>query len=116
MATASQIRAMLESHGASDDERFYAVALQMAAAEARRGHDHLAQEIRSLVEEAKLRRTNRKATSSILHVARPQGEAAELLDEIQNDRRIRDLISSPPLRDRINRILEEQRHLTQLKE
>jgi SpoVK/Ycf46/Vps4 family AAA+-type ATPase len=107
---------MLESHGASDDERFYAVALQMAAAEARRGHDHLAQEIRSLVEEAKLRRTNRKATSSILHVARPQGEAAELLDEIQNDRRMRDLISSPPLRDRINRILEEQRHLTQLKE
>lgn len=107
---------MLESHGLGDEERFYAVALQVAAAEARRGHDHLAQEIRTLVEQAKSRRTNRGATSSLLHVARPQGEAAELLDEIHNERHVRDLILSPPLRDRINRILEEQRHLTRLKE
>ena len=34
MATATQIKALLASHGAGDDERFRAVALQVAAAEA----------------------------------------------------------------------------------
>src|ERR1017187_6365982 len=116
MASASQIRAMLESHGSGDDERFYAVALQVAAAEARAGHDRLAREIRALVEQAKLRRTNRQATASILHLARPEGEAAELLDEVRNDCRIADLILFPPLKERISRILEEQRHLSRLKE
>ncbi len=107
---------MLQSHGSGDDERFYAVALQMAAAEARKGHDHLATEIRALVQKAKLRKTNRKATGSIVPMARPQGEVADLLEEVQRDCRADDLILSQPLKDRINRILEEQRHLTRLKE
>jgi hypothetical protein len=90
MASASQLRALLQSHGSGDDERFYAAALQVAAAEARRGHDRLAKEIRTLVEGAKLEKTNRKATASIVQLARPQGEAADLLEEVHNDCRIED--------------------------
>lgn len=107
---------MLESHGSGDNERFYAVALQMAAAEARKGHDRLAMEIRSLVEKARLGKANRKATASIVPLARPQGEVADLLEEVQTDVRTNDLILSQSLKDRISRILEEQRHLTRLKE
>ena len=107
---------MLQSHGAGDDERFYGAALQMAAAEARKGHDRLAEEIRGLVEKAKRGKASRKATASIVSFARPQGEAADLLDEVKNDVRACDLILSQPLKDRLGRVLEEQRHLSRLKE
>ena len=42
MATGAQIKAMMESHAEGDDSRFYAVASQVAASEARKGHDKLA--------------------------------------------------------------------------
>jgi len=55
MATAPQVKALLQSHGSGDEERFFAIALDAAAAEALRGHDVLAQEIRKLVDQAKAR-------------------------------------------------------------
>lgn len=48
MPTANQIKSLLQSHTTGDDERFYAVALQVAAAEARKGHQKLAEELRDL--------------------------------------------------------------------
>ena len=116
MATATQIKALLQSHGSGDDERFYAIALQVAAAEARRGHEELAVEIKKLVDQAKQRLAAPKASPSIFHVAKPQGEAAELLEEVGTGWKVNDLILPQPLRDRIVRILEEQQHLSTLKE
>jgi SpoVK/Ycf46/Vps4 family AAA+-type ATPase len=116
MANATQIKAMLQSYGAEDHERFYAIALQVAAAEARRGHESLALEMRALVDKAKLRRANKHALSPITNLARPQGEAADLLEEVHSERRLADLILSEPLHARIGRILEEQKHLSRLKE
>jgi SpoVK/Ycf46/Vps4 family AAA+-type ATPase len=107
---------MLQSHGTGDNERFYSVALQVAAAEARRGHIQLASEIRDLVEKAKLKNRSQKATANVVHLAQPQGEAAELLEQVQDNRRVTDLILSKPLKDRIMRILEEQHNLSRLKE
>jgi SpoVK/Ycf46/Vps4 family AAA+-type ATPase len=116
MATATQIKALLQSHGSGDEERFYAIALQVAAAESRRGHEALAHEIMKLVEQAKQRRAAPKVSSPIFHVAQPQGEVAELLEEVDAGWKVRDLILPQPLRDRILRILEEQQHLSTLKE
>jgi SpoVK/Ycf46/Vps4 family AAA+-type ATPase len=116
MATATQIRALLQSHGSGDDERFYSVALQVAAAEARKGHEALSREIRDLVEKAKLRAGHRKMDSAVAHVAHPLGEAAELLEPIHPNLRIKDLIIPDVLRERIERILQEQRNLNRLKE
>ncbi len=115
MASSAQIKAMLQSHGSGDNERFYAVALQVAAAEARRGHEHLAKEIQGMVEKARLAKSNQRA-ASIVPLSTPQGEAADLLEEIPGNCRVSDLILSQPLRDRVSRILEEQRNLSQLKE
>lgn len=116
MATATQIKALLQSHGVGDDERFYAIALQMAAAEARRGHEALAAELKALVDKAKQRKATPKSNISIFHVAQPQGEAAELLEHVEPTCKISDLILADPLRLRVNRILEEQQNLTRLKE
>lgn len=49
MATADQIKALIRSHVSEDSERFYTMALQLAAHEARQGHEALANEIRDLV-------------------------------------------------------------------
>ncbi|HTI71880.1 MAG TPA: ATP-binding protein [Candidatus Limnocylindria bacterium] len=116
MATATQIKALLQSHGSGDNERFYAVALQLAAAESRRGHEELASEIKKLVDQAKQHKATPKTSPSIFHVAQPQGEAAELLEEVDAGWKVKDLILPQPLKDRILRILEEQQHLSRLKE
>ena len=49
MATAEQIKALLKSHAERDDSRFYSVALQLAAKEARKGHVKLADDIKKIV-------------------------------------------------------------------
>lgn len=116
MATATQIKALLQSYGSRDDERFFTVALQVAAAEARQGHEQLAKEIRELVDRAKTRLSERQVRNAVVHVAQPHGEAAELLEAADARVSLRDLILPAPLKERIERILAEQRNLGRLKE
>ena len=116
MATATQIKALLQSYGVRDDERFFTVALQVAASEARQGHEQLAREIRELVERSKTRISERELKNAVVHVAQPHGEAAELLESVSTRVSLSDLILPVPLRDRIERILAEQRNLGRLKE
>src|SRR5262245_50325672 len=53
VATAEQLKALVESYTERDDERFISVALQVAAHSAKQGHVRLARELRELVEKAK---------------------------------------------------------------
>ena len=55
MASADQIKALLKSHLEHDDERFFSVAMQVAAHEAKLGHGQLAIELRDMVDSAKAR-------------------------------------------------------------
>ena len=48
MASADQIKALLKSHLEHDDQRFFSVAMQVAAHEAKLGHGQLAIELRDL--------------------------------------------------------------------
>ena len=116
MATATQIKSLLQSHGSRDDERFYAVALQVAAAEARQGHEKLAKEIRDLVEQSRKKAAVGKSGATVLSLSSPQGEAADLLETVSRDIKVRDLVLDPGLRERIDRILKEQQNLSRLKE
>lgn len=114
MATAIQIKELLKTHGEGNDQRFYAVAMQVAAAEAKKGHKRLAQEIRDLVDQAKLQKSN-ASVGKIVHVAAPRGEAAELLEQIQDDRKLSDLVLSNSLAERIARIIDEQKNVSRIK-
>ena len=42
MATAEQLKALIRCHAEGDNARFYAIAMQVAAAEARNGHGRFA--------------------------------------------------------------------------
>lgn len=119
MATADPAvpsQAPLQSQGSGDNERFYAVALQVAAAEVRQGHEELAQEIRILVEHARKREREERTSIKLVNPSKPRGEVADLLEPVASNLRIRDLVLDPPLRDRIDRILKEQQNLSRLKE
>ena len=55
MAKAEQIKSLIESHFNDDKERFYSIALQVAAHEAMRGHTSLAHDIREIVDKDRKR-------------------------------------------------------------
>lgn len=116
MATASQIKALLASHTAGDDERFRAVALQLAAAEARKGHQKLADELRELVKESRRKAEDQTTRQKVLSLSVPPGEAGELLEPTETHLTLADLVLEDSLRDRIQRILKEQKNLSRLKE
>lgn len=53
MATAEQIKSLIRSHYSEDKERFFTIALQVAAHEAKQGHIALAHDIRALVDKVR---------------------------------------------------------------
>jgi SpoVK/Ycf46/Vps4 family AAA+-type ATPase len=115
MATADQIRALLKSHSEGDEERFYSVALQVAASEARKGHADLAAELRDMIDRAKARAGTQTPSSVTIPLAAPRGELAELLAVSYPATRLADMILGAGLRARLERIVEEQRQMGLLK-
>lgn len=113
MATADQMKALVKSHAAGDDERFFSVALQVAARAARSGQSHFAQELRDLVDE--LRKESPKRTRPI-PVAQPRGELSALLGVSYPSTRMADLVLDPAVASRIDRVLLEQRQQDRLRE
>ena len=56
MATAQQLKALIKTYTAGDQDRFLSVTMQIAAHVARTGKGRLAEEFRALVDEAKRRK------------------------------------------------------------
>lgn len=114
MPSAAQVKALLQSHSSGDDERFYAVALQVAAAEARNGHETLARDLRAIVDQAKTRTSASKARFNVVQIAQPMGEAAELLDARLPEFSVKDLVLADSVRERVMRVIHEQRQMSRL--
>ena len=112
MASGTHIKALLQSHLEGDDERFCAVAMQLAAQEAKHGHGKLAQELRALVDDAK----GRIDTSSPVPISRPRGELATLLEAIYPKARLADMVLTDALAEQIRRVIREQRHAERILE
>ena len=106
MASGEQIKALLKSHLEGDDDRFFAVAMQVAAHEARLGHGKLAEELRAMVDEAK----GRIGTVRPVPIGRPRGELANLLEASYPKARLGEMILSDVLAEQIGRVIREQRH------
>jgi len=113
VATADQVKAMVRSHADGDDARFFSIALQVAARAARSGQTNFAQELRDLVEE--LRKEPPRSRKPI-PVAQPRGELSGLLGVTYPTTRMADLVLEGPVRDRLNRVLLEQRQRDRLRE
>lgn len=108
MATAEQIKALIKSYIEDDDARFCAIAMQVAAHAARSGHGRLADELRTLVDEAKSR-SGAKRQKSPVPIAAPRGELSELLAASYPKVMLSEMVLADPLRQRLTRILREYR-------
>lgn len=115
MANAAQIKALIRSHADGDDTRFYAIAMQVAAKAARIGHGKLAEELRDLVDKAKLRKTHTPSKSPT-PLAQPRGELASLITVTYPKARLADMALDDKTRGRIERILLEQRQRARIRE
>ena len=108
MATAEQIKALIRSHLSMNAEQFYASALQIAAHEARQGHEALAHEIKAMVDRAKSRPTSTNV------IAFPQELSGLILTE-QPATPLTCLVVDNSLKARIQRVILEFRQQTKLK-
>ncbi|MBV8468600.1 MAG: ATP-binding protein [Burkholderiaceae bacterium] len=114
MAKSEQLKALLRSYAEDDEPQFYAIAMQMAAHEARQGHGKLAEELKGLIDSAKTRRSGAHA-SAVVPLARPKGELAGLLTVSYPSKLLADMVLSPTVEAPLNRVLKEQRHLVKLR-
>ena len=110
MASAAHLEALLKSHLDGDDDRFFSVAMQVAAHEARRGHGKLAQELRALIDGAK----GRRGLGSPVPIGRPRGELAGLLEDSYPKARLGEMILGKALSEQIRRVIREQRHAARI--
>ena len=106
MASAEQLKALLKSHLEGDDDRFFSVAMQVAAHEAKLGHGKLAQELRAMIDDAK----SRRGAASPVPISRPRGELANLLEDSYPKARLGEMILGKELSGQIQRVIREQRH------
>lgn len=112
MANVEQLKALLKSHAEGDDERFFAVAMQLAAHEAKLGHGIAAGELRDLIDATK----RRKGAGQAVPIGRPRGELANLLAVSWPKSQLSDMVLDDGLLKQIERIIREQRHAPQILE
>ncbi len=108
MATGEQLKSLLKSHLAGDDDLFCSVALQIAAHEATKGNERLAKDLRELVD--KLKRVQQPAGSPrAVPIARASGELAGLVTASYPSARLSDMVLAEDVRLHIADIIHEHR-------
>lgn len=113
MATAEQLKALLRSHVTGDEERFRAVALQIAAHSAKKGNSQLAQDLRKLIDEA--RRVQAPAgLPRAVPIARPGGELAGLVTASYPNTRLGEMVLAPDVSASIAEVIEQYRQRDRL--
>ena len=115
MASADQLKALLKSHIDSDDTRFFSIAMQIAAHEAKLGHGKLADEMRTLIDAAKSRRSAESITKKTIPISQPRGELSNLLEVSYPKARLGDMVLDESVENRLRRIILEQRNFTKIR-
>ncbi len=114
MANTKKILAMIESRARNDDEQFFSIALQVAAAEARSGRRQMAEEIRKAVDEA---RSGQRSIASVpVPFAKPRGELDGLLELREPTHTLSDVVLADPLASKLADLVREQQQRKWLRE
>jgi hypothetical protein len=112
MASAQQLIGLIKSHAEGNEDRFFDLAMQLAAAEAQKGHKQLAEQLRQWAEAgqspAKITRIDPTP------LAAPRGDLAGLLCASYPTTRLGDVILPFHLQDELAHIVVETRMTEQL--
>jgi len=116
MTTARHIVALLRSNLDGDQDHFLSVATQLAAHEARQGHGKLALELREIIDATRNKglKVARRGAGPV-PMAQPKGELADLLQARYSDILLSSMVLAPDLRDRLKRVVQEQRQQEKLR-
>lgn len=104
IATVDQIKALISAHYEQDNERFKTAALRIAASETRAGHSKVGREITAIVDSA----SNTKG--NIINLANKDNLFLVSFPET----RLSDLVVSPTISGKIERLLSEYRQREKL--
>ncbi|MCD4784887.1 MAG: ATP-binding protein [Candidatus Eremiobacteraeota bacterium] len=107
MATAAQLKSLIRSHFSEQSERFYTMALQVAAHEAKQGHAALAHDIRQIID------TERKKKGPRI-LSFPQDLKGLVLTEEPQISKA-SLVIPDLLMERIHQVIHEYRQQEKLK-
>jgi len=113
MASAEQLKALLQSHIDEDDAQFFSVAMQLAAHEAKLGHGKFAKELRELIDKAKEQR--QKTSFQPTPLAKPKGELSGLLSVSYPKFHKSDMVLSTEIDARLNRLIKEHKQIRKLR-
>lgn len=113
MASAEQLKALLQSHVEGDEALFYSIAMQLAAHEAKLGHGTLAKELRELIDTAKAQ--SQRSQNQPIPLAKPRGELTGLLAVSYPKLRMADMVLSPLIAKRLQRLIKEHTQILKLR-
>ncbi|MBW6424179.1 ATP-binding protein [Rhizobium sp. XQZ8] len=108
MTSARQIIAMIRSHAAGDNEKFLAIAETIAADAGKSGKSKVADDIRSVITDAR-QSPEPRHTSHPVPITAPRGELAGLVRASYPETYLADLVLNGDLMRRINRAVREHR-------
>ena len=114
MSNTGQILSMLRSRAEGDEDQFLAIALQVAAAEARQGHRSTAEQLRAAVED--VRQSGGDIPTVSVSMSQPRGDLEGLLDLREPILRLRHVVLAKSLREKIDRVVLQQERRTWLRE
>lgn len=109
---ADLLKLLIQAHADGDEAAFRKAALQVASAESSAGHARVAEELRAIL--AKLPPVGPARPTTIVDIARPRGDLADILEGGHRDERLRNVVLPPSTRALIDRILRENRSRAQL--
>jgi ATPase family associated with various cellular activities (AAA) len=108
MASAQQLIGLIKSHAEGDGDRFFDLAMQLAAAEAQKGHKRLAEQLRQWAEASRAP-ANAANHSRPTPLVAPRGDLAGLLSASYPTARLADVILPVNLQDELAHIVTEAR-------
>ena len=114
MASAQQLIGLVKSHAEGDEERFFDLAMQLAAAEDQKGHTRLAEQLRQWADVS--RTPPKPATAKPTPLAAPRGDLAGFLEASYPSTRLNDVILPFHLEDELSHIVTETRMRERLEE
>jgi SpoVK/Ycf46/Vps4 family AAA+-type ATPase len=103
---------MLRSRAEGDDEQFYSIALQIAAAEARQGRKSIAEELRSAVETAR----SRSGPKIPIQFARPRGDLENIIEFREPRYVLKDVVLASSLGKKLADLIRQQARRDWLRE
>lgn len=109
MATIQQIRLLIEAHFKNENDKFRTVALQIAANEARKGHNKSAQEIKKIIDDE-----YKNLSVSKFNRYFPNDEVGELVTLLSTNNFINEMILNENINDKIVTIINEYENRNKL--